>query len=99
MTKYGREHPRSIEDEQVTEVVYKTLKEHPREETQWTVRFHGEGSGGIQGLCASHLACLRVTAPPTKTLQTLHRSLFVEKLRDIGSISKSSRTCHGAMCG
>ena len=30
--------PRSIDDEQVAEVVYKTLKERPEEANQWTVR-------------------------------------------------------------
>ena len=37
--------PRSISDEQVAEVVYKTLKTKPEDETQWTVRSMGEETG------------------------------------------------------
>ena len=37
--------PRSITDEQVAEVVYKTLKTKPKDETQWSVRSMGEETG------------------------------------------------------
>ena len=37
--------PRSITDEQVAEVVYKTLKTRPKDETQWSVRSMGQETG------------------------------------------------------
>ena len=37
--------PRSIKDEQVAEVVYKTLKTKPEDETQWSVRSMGAETG------------------------------------------------------
>ena len=37
--------PRSITDEQVAEVVYKTLKTKPNDETQWSVRSMGKETG------------------------------------------------------
>ena len=37
--------PRSITDEQVAEVVSKTLRTHPKNQTQWSVRSMGEATG------------------------------------------------------
>ena len=37
--------PRSITDEQVAEVVYKTLKTKPKDQTQWSLRSIGEETG------------------------------------------------------
>ena len=68
--------PRSITDEQVAEVVYKTLKTKPKDETQWSVRSMGQETGLSKDAGASHLAHLWSATPPTQALQAVHRSLL-----------------------
>ncbi len=75
--------PRSIEDEQVAEVVYKTLKERPNEATQWTVRSMAQATGVSKdtvhriwrafGLQPHRQAHFKLSTDP----------FFVEKVRDI----------------
>ncbi len=75
--------PRSIKDEQVAAVVYKTLHEPPQDETPWTVRSMAEAAGvskdtvhriwrtfGLQPHRQKH--CKRSTDP-----------FFVEQVRDL----------------
>ncbi len=55
--------PRSISDEQVAEVVYKTLKTKPKDETQWSVRSMGEEAGLSKGRHRNKIAFLRANLP------------------------------------
>ena len=77
--------PRSITDEQVAEVVYKTLKTKPNDETQWSVRSMGKGNRPDQGRGSSHLAHVWFAAPSTQALQAFHRSLSLSTKYGISS--------------
>ncbi len=68
--------PRSITDEQVAEVVYKTLKTKPQRPNPVVGALHGRGNRPHQGRGASHRAHVWFAAPPTQALQAFHRSFL-----------------------
>ena len=68
--------PRSITDEQVAEVVYKTLKTKPKDQDPVVAALHGHRNRPHQGRGPSHLAHLWFAAPPTQALQAVHRSFL-----------------------
>ncbi len=57
--------PRSITDEQVAEVVYKTLKTKPKDQTQWSVRSMGAETGLTKD--AVHRIWRSMVCSPTDT--------------------------------
>ena len=75
--------PRSVEDEQVAEVVYKTLKEHPEDETQWTVRSMAVASGVSKDAVHRIWRAFGLQPHRHKHFKLSTDPFFVEKVRDI----------------
>ena len=75
--------PRSITDEQVAEVIYKTLKTQPKDQTQWSLRSMGAETGLTKD--AVHRIWRTVGLQPHrhKTFKLSTDPFFVEKVRDI----------------
>ncbi len=75
--------PRSITDEQVAEVVYKTLKTQPQDQTQWSVRSMGAETGLTKD--AVHRIWRTVGLQPhrQKHFKLSTDPFFVDKVRDI----------------
>ena len=75
--------PRSISDEQVAEVVYKTLKTKPKDETQWSVRSMGEEAGLSKD--AVHRIWRTFSLQPHRQgyFKLSTDPFFVDKVRDI----------------
>ena len=84
--------PRSITDEQVAEVIYKTLKTQPKDQTQWSLRSMGAETRPHQGRGPSHLAHGWFAAPSAQDLQTVPpiRSSSEKVRDDRRSVSESS---------
>ena len=83
MTSCVRERPRSIDDEQVAEVVYKTLNEKPEHQTQWTVRSMAETSGMSKDTVHRIWRTFGLQPHRQKTFKLSTDPFFVEKVRDI----------------
>jgi len=75
--------PRSITDEQVVEVVYKTLQTTPKDETHWTVRGMAKESG--QSKDAVHRIWKTFGLKPhlQEHFKLSTDPFFVDKVRDI----------------
>ncbi len=75
--------PRSITDEQVAEVVYKTLKTKPKDQTQWSLRSMGAETGLTKD--AVHRIWRTVGLQPHrhKHFKLSTDPFFVDKVRDI----------------
>ncbi len=75
--------PRSITDEQVAEVVYKTLKTQPKDQTQWSLRSMGEETGltkdGVHRIWRTY----GLQPHRHKHFKLSTDPFFVDKVRDI----------------
>ena len=74
--------PRSIDDEQVAAVVYKTLNEKPEHQTQWTVRSMAAASGMSKDTVHRIWRTFGLQPHRQKTFK-LSTDPIVEKVRDI----------------
>ena len=81
--------PRSITDEQVAEVVYKTLKTKPKDETQWSVRSMGKETGLTKD--AVHRIWHTFSLQPHRQehFKLSTDPFFVDKVRDIVGLGLS----------
>ena len=75
--------PRSISDEQVAEVVYKTLKTKPEDETQWTVRSMGEETGLTKDAVHRIWRTFGLQPHRTQNFKLSTDPFFVDKVRDV----------------
>jgi putative transposase len=75
--------PRSISDEQVAEVVYKTLKTKPEDETQWTVRSMGEETGLTKDAVHRIWRTFGLKPHRTESCKLSTDPFFVDKVRDV----------------
>ena len=75
--------PRSISDEQVAEVVYKTLKTKPEDETQWTVRSMGEETGLTKDAVHRIWRTFGLKPHRTESFKLSTDPFFVDKVRDV----------------
>ena len=75
--------PRSIDDEQVAAVVYKTLNEKPEHQTQWTVRSMAAASGMSKDTVHRIWRTFGLQPHRQKTFKLSTDPFFVEKVRDI----------------
>ena len=75
--------PRSISDEQVAEVVYKTLKTKPKDETQWTVRSMGEETGLTKDAVHRIWRTFGLKPHRTESFKLSTDPFFVDKVRDV----------------
>ena len=75
--------PRSISDEQVAEVVYKTLNSKPEDETQWTVRSMGEEAGLTKDAVHRIWQAFGLQPHLTEYFKLSTDPFFVEKVRDV----------------
>ncbi len=75
--------PRSITDEQVAEVVYKTLQSKPEDETQWTVRGMAEASGLSKDAVHRIWKTFGLQPHRQKHFKLSTDPFFVDKVRDI----------------
>ena len=75
--------PRSITDEQVAEVVYKTLKTKPKDETQWSVRSMGEETGLTKDAVHRIWRTYGLQPHRHKHFKLSTDPFFVDKVRDI----------------
>ena len=75
--------PRSIDDEQVAAVVYKTLHEKPEHQTQWTVRSMAAASGISKDTVHRIWRTFGLQPHRQKTFKLSTDPFFVEKVRDI----------------
>ena len=85
--------PRSITDEQVAEVVYKTLQTKPDDETQWSVRTMGEESGLSKDAVHRIWRTFGLQPHRQEHFKLSTDPFFVDKVRDIVGLS---RVIHGA---
>ena len=75
--------PRSIDDEQVAAVVYRTLHEKPEHQTQWTVRSMAAASGMSKDTVHRIWRTFGLQPHRHKTFKLSTDPFFVEKVRDI----------------
>ena len=75
--------PRSIDDEQVAAVVYRTLHEKPEHQTQWTVRSMAAASGISKDTVHRIWRTFGLQPHRHKTFKLSTDPFFVEKVRDI----------------
>ena len=75
--------PRSITDEQVAEVVYKTLQTKPDDETQWSVRTMGEESGLSKDAVHRIWRTFGLQPHRQEHFKLSTDPFFVDKVRDI----------------
>jgi len=75
--------PRTISDEQVAEVVYKTLNSKPEDETQWTVRSMGEEAGLTKDAVHRIWQAFGLQPHLTEYFKLSTDPFFVEKVRDV----------------
>ena len=75
--------PRSISDEQVAEVVYKTLKTKPEDETQWTVRSMGEETGLTKDAVHRIWRTFGLKPHRTESFKLSTDPFCVDKVRDV----------------
>ena len=75
--------PRSISDEQVAEVVYKTLKTKPEDKTQWTVRSMGEETGLTKDAVHRIWRTFGLQPHRTQNFKLSTDPFFVDKVRDV----------------
>ncbi len=81
--------PRSIRDEQVAEVVYKTLKTKPEDETQWSVRTMGEESGLSKDAVHRIWRTFGLQPHRQEHFKLSTDPFFVDKVRDIVGLGLS----------
>ena len=82
--------PRSITDEQVAEVVYKTLKTKPKDETQWSVRSMGEETGLTKDAVHRIWRTYGLQPHRHKHFKLSTDPFFVDKVRDIVGLYMNS---------
>ena len=75
--------PRSITDEQVAEVVYKTLQTKPDDETQWSVRTMGEEKGLSKDAVHRIWRTFGLQPHRQEHFKLSTDPFFVDKVRDI----------------
>ncbi len=75
--------PRSITDEQVAEVVYKTLKTQPKDQTQWSLRSMGEETGLTKDAVHRIWRTYGLQPHRHKHFKLSTDPFFVDKVRDI----------------
>ncbi len=75
--------PRSIKDEQVSEVIYKTLKAKPKDETQWSVRSMGEETGLTKDAVHRIWRTFGLQPHRQEHFKLSTDPFFVDKVRDI----------------
>ena len=93
--------PRSIADEEIAELLRRTLETKPVGGTHWSCRslaILGDRDGYLEVHRSACLVCVRSSASPTEALQIIDGSV----LRRQGSryrrtVSQSTRQCDGAM--
>ena len=86
--------PRSISDEQVAEVVYKTLKTKPEDKTQWTVRSMGEETGLTKDAVHRIWPTFGLQPHRTQNFKLSTDPFFVDKVRDVvGLYLNPARPC------
>ena len=78
--------PRSITDEQVAEVVYKTLKTKPKDETQWSVRSMGKETGLTKDAVHRIWRTYGLQPHRQKHFKLSTDPFFVDKVRDIAGL-------------
>ena len=78
--------PRSITDEQVAEVVYKTLKTKPKNQTQWSVRSMGEATGLSKDAVHRIWRTYGLQPHRQKHFKLSTDPFFVDKVRDIAGL-------------
>ena len=78
--------PRSITDEQVAEVVSKTLKTKPQDQTQWSVRSMGEATGLSKDAVHRIWRTYGLQPHRQKHFKLSTDPFFVEKVRDIAGL-------------
>ncbi len=78
--------PRSITDEQVAEVVYKTLKTKPKDETQWSVRSMGQETGLTKDAVHRIWRTYGLQPHRHKHFKLSTDPFFVDKVRDIAGL-------------
>ena len=79
--KSGR--PRSIDDEQVAELIQKVLRDKPEGATHWSVRGVAEASGISKSQVQRYFALFGLQPHRSKTFKLSTDPFFVEKVRDI----------------
>ena len=75
--------PRSITDEQVAEVVYKTLKTKPKDQTQWSLRSMGAETGLTKDAVHRIWRTYGLQPHRHKHFKLSTDPFFVDKVRDI----------------
>ena len=75
--------PRSITDEQVAEVVYKTLKTKPKDQTQWSLRSMGAETGLTKDAVHRIWRTYGLQPHRQKHFKLSTDPFFVDKVRDI----------------
>ena len=75
--------PRSITDEQVAEVVYKTLKTKPKDQTQWSLRSMGTETGLTKDAVHRIWRTYGLQPHRHKHFKLSTDPFFVDKVRDI----------------
>ena len=78
--------PRSITDEQVAEVVYKTLQTKPPDETQWSVRSMGKETGLSKDAVHRIWRTYGLQPHRQKHFKLSGDPFFVDKVRDIAGL-------------
>ena len=78
--------PRSITDEQVAEVVYKTLKTKPKNQTQWSVRSMGKETGLTKDAVHRIWRTYGLQPHRQKHFKLSSDPFFVDKVRDIAGL-------------
>ena len=78
--------PRSITDEQVAEVVYKTLKTKPKDQTQWSLRSMGTETGLTKDAVHRIWRTYGLQPHRHKHFKLSTDPFFVEKVRDIAGL-------------
>ncbi len=75
--------PRSITDEQVAEVIYRTLKTKPKDQTQWSVRSMGAETGLTKDAVHRIWRTYGLQPHRQKHFKLSTDPFFVDKVRDI----------------
>jgi putative transposase len=93
--------PRTIADEQVAQLIRKTLKSQPRDgSTHWSVRQAARESGISKSSVQRYFELFGLKPHRTESFKLSTDAFFIEKVRDVvGAVSEPTGECPGAERG
>ncbi len=91
--------PRSVSDEEISSLIYKTLKKQPKGATHWDLSFDGRRDGALQVLGSTCMESFWTATASTEALQTVERSLLRRESQGYRrSIPEPTGQRDGALC-